>query len=111
MINITELDEMFDGDKELICDLFSTYLEDHQQAANKISQLINQQQFESLFHLAHNIYGTLANLAEDGITPELKELENAARSGTLIDGEKITKVKQGLNEIEEQMNAYITDNS
>ncbi|MGL6259373.1 Hpt domain-containing protein [Vibrio sp. WXL103] len=107
MIDITQLEEMFDGDKELIQALFMAYLDDHVQAEKKVQEKVDTGDFEQLFFLSHTLCGTLNNLCESDITANLKQLEEAARDGNLSSQEDLTKVLSELPKIEQQMNEYL----
>ncbi|GAL09756.1 HPT domain containing protein [Vibrio astriarenae] len=108
MIDIAQLEEMFEGDKELIQALFMAYLDDNSQAESKVQENVTNKNFEQLFFISHTLYGTLFNLCEFDITPNLKQLEEAARDGELSSTEDLTKVLTELPKIEQQMQAYIS---
>ncbi|WP_264875560.1 hypothetical protein [Vibrio agarivorans] len=107
MIDITQLEEMFEGDEELIQALFLAYLDDNTDAHKKVETYTSQGDFEQLFFICHTLYGTLNNLCEFEITPNLKKLEEAARDGSLSGEEDLAKVLTELPKIEQQMQTYL----
>ncbi|MDR9828538.1 Hpt domain-containing protein [Vibrio sp. FNV 38] len=107
MIDISQLEEMFEGDKDLIQALFMAYLDDNSKAEEKVEQNVVNKDFEQLFFISHTLYGTLYNLCEFEITPNLKQLEEAARNGNLSSQDDLSKVLSELPKIEQQMHEYL----
>ena len=107
MINIDELEAMLE-DKDLICELFTVYLEDHSDANKTIDMLVKDQDTQGVFKYLHSISGALLNLLEGDIAPQIKEIETNAKKGVLPNDDSIAEIYSGLNSIKLQMQNYLS---
>ena len=108
VINIDMLEEMFGGDKEITQQLFELYLSENSTMGNAILEQYEANDLPTLFHTTHTLSGALGNLCEMDILPAIKEIEAATKTSNQPNKETINTVIEGLNEIKEQMESYLS---
>ena len=107
MINIDTLEDMFEGDNEIIAELFSLYLSENEAITQKIRLDYDNDNFTALYNTTHSLSGALGNLFEMDIIAQIKEIELLSRNNSKSSTETINSVITGLNDISKQMNQYL----
>jgi HPt (histidine-containing phosphotransfer) domain-containing protein len=107
MINIDMLEEMFEGDHEIIQQLFTLYLSENESIAQDIRLAYENGNLNKLYNTAHSLSGALGNLCETNVIVHIKELESLTKNNTTPNIDAINITIKGLNDIAEQMKAYL----
>ncbi|MGR6831734.1 Hpt domain-containing protein [Aliivibrio wodanis] len=107
MINIEMLEDMFEGDHEIVQQLFTLYLSENNTIEQKILQAYDTDDFTKLYNTAHSLSGALGNLCETDIISHIKEIELLTKSDTKPNSNTINIIVKGLNDITEQMKHYL----
>ncbi|MUK38697.1 Hpt domain-containing protein [Aliivibrio fischeri] len=102
------LNEMFGGDEEITQQLFELYLAENSEIGNVILQHYETNDLSTLFHTVHTLSGALGNLCEMNILPLIKEIEASAKVGNTPEKDTIDAVINGLDEIKQQMEVYLS---
>ncbi len=109
MINISILEEMFDGDKEILRQLFELYLEEHSTLSDAIEEQYKNNKLPELFRTFHTLFGALSNLCEEDILPLIKAIEANAKNHETPSQHSIDSVIAELAKIRLQMIDYLND--
>ncbi|ACH63678.1 Hpt domain-containing protein [Aliivibrio fischeri] len=109
MINISILEEMFDGDKEILRQLFELYLEEHSTLSDTINEQYKNNKLPELFRTFHTLYGALSNLCEEDVLPLIKATETNAKNHETPPQHSIDSVIAELAKIRQQMIDYLND--
>ncbi|MUJ36784.1 Hpt domain-containing protein [Aliivibrio fischeri] len=109
MINISILEEMFDGDKEILRQLFELYLEEHSTLSDTINDQYKNNKLPELFRTFHTLYGALSNLCEEDILPLIKTIETNVKNHEKPDQQSIDSVITQLAKIRQQIIDYLND--
>lgn len=107
MININTLEDMFEGDKDIIKELFSLYLNENEFIDQKIRFEYDNNNLTTLYNITHSLSGTLGNLLEVDVIEQIKEIESLSRNNSKPSIEIIESTINGLNDISKQMNQYL----
>jgi hypothetical protein len=108
MISINTLEDMFEGDKGIIKELFSLYLSENEFITQKIRLEYDNNNLTGLYNITHSLSGALGNLFEVDVIEQIKEIEILSRSHSKPNIEIIDSTIHGLNDISKQMNQYLT---
>ncbi|OCH08344.1 Hpt domain-containing protein [Aliivibrio fischeri] len=109
MINISILEEMFDGDKEILRQLFELYLEEHSALSHTIEDQYKNNKLPELFRTFHTLFGALSNLCEEDILPLVKTIEASCKNHETPSQHSIDSVIAELAKIRLQMIDYLND--
>ncbi|MUK69277.1 Hpt domain-containing protein [Aliivibrio fischeri] len=109
MINISILEEMFDGDKEILRQLFELYLEEHSTLSDTIEEQYKNNKLPELFRTFHTLFGALSNLCEEDILPLIKTIEVSCKNHDTPHQHSIESVISELAKIKQQMMDYLND--
>ncbi|MBD1571050.1 MULTISPECIES: Hpt domain-containing protein [Aliivibrio] len=109
MINISILEEMFDGDKEILRQLFELYLEEHSALSHTIEDQYKNNKLPELFRTFHTLFGALSNLCEEDILPLVKTIEASCKNHETPSQHSIDSVIAELAKIRQQMIDYLND--
>ncbi|MFA1562453.1 Hpt domain-containing protein [Aliivibrio fischeri] len=109
MINISILEEMFDGDKEILRQLFELYLEEHSALSHTIEDQYKNNKLPELFRTFHTLFGALSNLCEEDILPLVKTIEASCKNHEMPEAHSINSVIAELTKIRQQMIDYLND--
>ena len=107
MINIEMLEEMFEGDHEIIQQLFTLYLSENESITQDIKLAYDNDNLNELYNTAHSLSGALGNLCEIDIITQIREVESLTKNNTKPNIDTINITIQGLNDIAEQMKVYL----
>ncbi|MDD9194425.1 Hpt domain-containing protein [Aliivibrio sp. S3MY1] len=107
MININMLEEMFEGDHEIIQQLFTLYLSENESITQDIRLAYENDNLNELYNTAHSLSGALGNLCDTNVTCHIKEIEYLTKNDTTPNIDTINIAIKGLNDIAEQMKAYL----
>ncbi|RYU68192.1 Hpt domain-containing protein [Aliivibrio finisterrensis] len=108
MINISALEDMFEGDEAIIKELFSLYLNENACIIQKIRLEYDSDNLTALYNTAHTLSGALGNLLEIDTISQIKEIERLSKSDTKPDVGIIESVISELKNISDQMHQYLS---
>nr|WP_155682878.1 Hpt domain-containing protein [Aliivibrio fischeri] len=100
---------MFDGDKEILRQLFELYLEEHSTLSDTINDQYKNNKLPELFRTFHTLYGALSNLCEEDILPLIKAIETNAKNHETPAQQSIDSVTTELAKIKQQIIDYLND--
>ncbi len=107
MIDFDVLRSYMDNDEDIIAAVFMAFMEEHENGADKIQSLYNEQNWSELFITAHSLKGILASFGETKAVDKLEAIETATRSGDAPQLTDIHFVIQELEVIKNQINEYL----
>jgi HPt (histidine-containing phosphotransfer) domain-containing protein len=96
-----------DNDEDIIAAVFMAFMEEHENGADKIQSLYNEQNWSELFITAHSLKGILASFGETKAVDKLEAIETATRCGDTPQLADIQFVIQELEVIKNQINEYL----
>nr|WP_194688047.1 Hpt domain-containing protein [Aliivibrio sp. S10_S31] len=100
---------MFDGDKEILRQLFELYLEEHSALSHTIEDQYKNNKLPELFRTFHTLFGALSNLCEEDILPLVKTIEASCKNHETPSQHSIDSVIAELAKIRQQMIDYLND--
>nr|WP_155697849.1 Hpt domain-containing protein [Aliivibrio fischeri] len=100
---------MFDGDKEILRQLFELYLEEHSALSHTIEEQYKNNKLPELFRTFHTLFGALSNLCEEDILPLVKTIEASCKNHETPEAHSINSVIAELAKIRQQMIGYLND--
>lgn len=107
MIDFDVLRSYMDNDEDIIAAVFMAFMEEHENGADKIQSLYNEQNWSELFITAHSLKGILASFGETKAVDKLEAIETATRVGDTPQLADIQFVIQELEVIKNQINEYL----
>jgi HPt (histidine-containing phosphotransfer) domain-containing protein len=107
MIDFDVLRSYMDNDEDIIAAVFMAFMEEHENGADKIQSLYNDQNWSELFITAHSLKGILASFGETKAVDKLEAIETATRGGDAPQLADIQFVIQELEVIKDQINEYL----
>ncbi len=107
MIDFDVLRSYMDNDEDIIAAVFMAFMEEHENGADKIQSLYNEQNWSELFITAHSLKGILASFGETKAVDKLEAIEGSTRAGDSPQQEDIQFVIQELDVIKNQINEYL----
>ncbi|MGR5286502.1 Hpt domain-containing protein [Vibrio maritimus] len=107
MIDFDVLRSYMDNDEDIIAAVFMAFMEEHENGADKIQSLYNEQNWSELFITAHSLKGILASFGETKAVDKLEAIETATRGGDTPQLADIQFVIQELEVIKNQINEYL----
>lgn len=107
MIDFEVLRSYMDNDDDIIAAVLMAFLEEHEDGADKIQTLVNDQNWSELFITAHSLKGILASFGEVKAAEKLEVIEGLTRNGDAPNDEDIQFVIQELNVIKGQIKEYL----
>ncbi|KFA98852.1 Hpt domain-containing protein [Vibrio sp. ER1A] len=107
MIDFEVLRGYMDNDDDIIAAVFMAFIEEHEDGAEKIQTLFNEQNWSELFITAHSLKGILASFGETKAVEKLEAIEGLTRNSDAPNSEDIQFVVQELDVIKGQINEYL----
>ncbi|AYV20250.1 MULTISPECIES: Hpt domain-containing protein [Vibrio] len=107
MIDFEVLRGYMDNDDDIIAAVFMAFMEEHEDGAEKIQALFNEQNWSELFITAHSLKGILASFGETKAVEKLEAIEGSTRNSDAPNSEDIQFVVQELDVIKGQINEYL----
>ncbi|GMQ46213.1 Hpt domain-containing protein [Vibrio sp. 10N] len=107
MIDFDVLRGYMDNDEDIIAAVFMAFMEEHENGADRIQSLFNQQNWSELFIAAHSLKGILASFGETKAVEKLQAIEASTRGGEAPQQSDIQFVIQELEVIKTQINDYL----
>ncbi|USD61609.1 MULTISPECIES: Hpt domain-containing protein [Vibrio] len=107
MIDFDVLRSYMDNDEDIIAAVFMAFMEEHENGAEKIQSLYNEQNWSELFITAHSLKGILASFGEGKAVEKLEAIEGTTRNGEAPQADDIQFVIQELGVIKGQINEYL----
>ncbi|MGF1770972.1 Hpt domain-containing protein [Vibrio wakamikoensis] len=107
MIDFDVLRSYMDNDEDIIAAVFMAFMEEHENGADKIQSLYNEQNWSELFITAHSLKGILASFGETKAVVKLEAIETSTRSGDAPQLTDMQFVIQELEVIKNQINEYL----
>jgi HPt (histidine-containing phosphotransfer) domain-containing protein len=99
-VNFAELLERFDGDRDLLAELFGIFREDYPGQIRNAQQAITQKDAAEVERSGHSLKGALGNLSAIRAFALAGELEAMGRSGNLaLAGPKLMQVEDELQRV------------
>ncbi|MGR5094502.1 Hpt domain-containing protein [Vibrio maritimus] len=107
MIDFDVLRSYMDNDEDIIAAVFMAFMEEHENGAEKIQSLYDEQNWSELFITAHSLKGILASFGEAKAVERLEAIEGTTRNGEAPQADDIQFVIQELGVIKGQINEYL----
>ncbi len=108
MIDFEVLRGYMDNDDDIIAAVFMAFMEEHEDGAEKIQTLFNEQNWSELFITAHSLKGILASFGETKVRRKnFEAIEGLTRNSDAPNSEDIQFVVQELDVIKGQINEYL----
>ena len=101
VIDVSEVLERMDGDKELLCELVELFLEESPSMLADIKGAVAQQDTKALEYSAHTLKGAVGNFGAKNVYEAAFVLEQAGRAGNLSGTEAaFATLEKALQELE-----------
>lgn len=107
MIDFDVLRSYMDNDEDIIAAVFMAFMEEHENGADKIQTLYNEQNWSELFITAHSLKGILASFGETKAVDKLEAIETSTRASEAPQLADVQFVIQELDVIKDQINEYL----
>jgi len=96
VIELEEVMERVQDDKELLLELLDIFQEDYREKRIKMDKLIQKQGFEELKNIAHSLKGASSNISAKKIFVTFAKLEDVAEKGN------VEEIRQLIAQIDRQ---------
>lgn len=96
IIDLNEVMERVQGDKELLLELFEIFVEDFQTKRDALNEAQSTGDLERIKEVAHSLKGASGNIAAKSMHQNCLVMESLAKDG------KIDEIKQQLTALDEQ---------
>jgi HPt (histidine-containing phosphotransfer) domain-containing protein len=110
-INVTYLEEVCGGSKEIIREMVDIFLEQVPQFYSEMRNLVDDKKYHDLGLLAHKAKSSIAIMGMDYLARRLKELELIAKAGEKVEiyEEYLIEFKSETGKAVEELNAYLNN--
>lgn len=103
VLDVADLLERVDGDRELLGELVSMFLEDYRSLLSKIHEAVKYGDATSLTKAAHTLKGAVGNFSAERASQAARKLECMGRSGDMV------HAHDALAHLEDEMSQLVTE--
>lgn len=96
IVDMDEVLERVDGDRELFFELIDIFEEDYQEKMKEVDECIKKENFDRIKEIAHSLKGSSGNISAKKIYFSFKELEQLAA------GKDVGKINTIVSELSQQ---------